>query len=75
MKVIAIPGKVPATKTWIREVVDAAQIPSLDLYVHSFTAWQHPEADFNLAAELSQMPKAKCDVVVAKSIGTLASLK
>lgn len=75
MKVIAIPGKVPATKTWIREVVDAAKIPSLDLYVHSFTAWQHPEVDFNLVAELPHMPKANCDVVVAKSIGTLASLK
>lgn len=75
MKVIAIPGKVPATKAWIREVVDAARIPSLELYVHSFAAWQHPDADFNLAAELAHMPKAKCDVVVAKSIGTLASVK
>lgn len=75
MKVIAIPGKVPATQEWIRDVVDAAHIPSLDLYVHHFDAWQHPETEFSLATELTHMPKAKCDILVAKSIGTLAALK
>ncbi|WP_392440110.1 hypothetical protein AABD61_04795 [Edwardsiella piscicida] len=72
MKAIAIPGKVPATQEWIAEVAHALHVPALDLQVHRFAAWQQPQAAFDLQAELAHMPHDQCDLLLAKSIGTLA---
>ncbi|MGL4545721.1 alpha/beta family hydrolase [Plesiomonas sp.] len=75
MNILAVPGKMPATKTWINQVVHAAEIPDLQLTTHSLLAWQHPAAEFNVAAEVEHVPSGEFDTVVAKSIGTLITLR
>lgn len=50
----------------------ALHVPALDLQVHRFAAWQQPQAAFDLQAELAHMPHGQCDLLLAKSIGTLA---
>ncbi|MGL5007456.1 MAG: alpha/beta family hydrolase [Plesiomonas sp.] len=75
MNIIAIPGKMPATKTWINQVVNTIGLPDLNLTTHSLQAWQHPAAEFNLAEEVEHIPEGKFDTVVAKSIGTLMTLQ
>ncbi|AOV97633.1 hypothetical protein A9798_12180 [Edwardsiella hoshinae] len=72
MNVIAIPGKVPATQAWITQVAESLHLPTLTLQVHRFTAWQQPQAAFDLQAELTHMPQGQYDLLLSKSIGTLA---
>ncbi|WP_370555842.1 hypothetical protein NMD86_12795 [Edwardsiella tarda] len=72
MNVIAIPGKVPATQGWITQVAESLHLPALTLQVHRFAAWQQPQAPFDLQAELAQMPQGHYDLLLSKSIGTLA---
>ncbi|MGL5799653.1 MAG: hypothetical protein ACRCYN_06265 [Plesiomonas sp.] len=75
MNIIAVPGKMPATKAWIEQVVNAIKLPDAELTTHSLSAWDNPTAEFNVAAEVTYVPAGEFDTVVAKSIGTLITLR
>ncbi|MBC7006740.1 hypothetical protein BIZ37_29785 [Photobacterium sp. BZF1] len=74
MKILAIPGKMPATQTWLEKIIAATPWSNENIDVHRYNAWDF-EQDFNVDTEIEHLPSGHYDVVITKSIGTLVTLK
>ena len=74
MKILAIPGKMPATQAWLEKIIAATPWANEDIDVHRYDAWDC-EQDFSVEKEIEHLPSGHYDVVITKSIGTLITLK
>lgn len=74
MKILAIPGKMPITESWLSKIISATQWQKAPVDMHRFVAWGSDQ-EFNVDNEISHLPSGHFDVVITKSIGTLITLK
>ncbi|PST85458.1 hypothetical protein C9I86_18800 [Photobacterium sp. NCIMB 13483] len=74
MKILAIPGKMPITESWLFKILSATQWRQEQVEMHRFAAWDNEQA-FSVDKELTYLPSGHFDVVITKSIGTLITLK
>ena len=64
----------PATQTWLEEIISITPWKNEDIDLHYFNAWDSNH-DFNIQNEIEHLPSGHYDVVITKSIGTLITLK
>lgn len=74
MKILAIPGKMPATKTWLADILEHAHLSDAQILLHEFDAWK-TSTSFDVNNECRQLPMGHFDLVITKSIGTLLVLR
>ncbi|MCD9544123.1 hypothetical protein GLP24_04570 [Photobacterium carnosum] len=74
MKILAIPGKMPITESWLLKIISATQWRQETVDMHRFVAWKNEQA-FSVGNEISYLPSGHFDVVITKSIGCLITLK
>ncbi|MEC6814680.1 hypothetical protein [Photobacterium toruni] len=74
MKILAIPGKMPITESWLLKIISATRWRQEKIDMHRFVAWDHEQA-FSVENEISHLPSGHFDVVITKSIGCLITLK
>lgn len=74
MKILAIPGKMPATEPWLLKILSATYWHKDTIEMHRFSAWDNDQA-FSVEKEISFLPSGHFDVVITKSIGSLITLK
>lgn len=74
MKILAIPGKMPATQSWLEDIIDETPWKNEDVDIHRYNAWDN-KSEFSIQEEVECLPSGHYDVVITKSIGTLITLK
>ncbi|HIF9076669.1 hypothetical protein [Photobacterium damselae] len=74
MKILAIPGKMPATKAWLEKIIAQTPWKHEEITLHNFSAWGSDD-EFSVTTEVQSLPFGHFDVVITKSIGTLITLK
>ncbi len=74
MTILAIPGKMPATQSWLVDVLNHCELKNQSVNMHRFTAWDS-EKTFDIDYETKCLPKGHYDLLITKSIGTLMTLR
>ena len=74
MNILAIPGKMPATKAWLQSVLSGTTLSKQNIKCHQFIAWNNDQ-EFDVDSEANELPAGHYDLLITKSIGTLIALK
>ncbi len=73
MKLIALPGQNQATEPWLAEIVGRVTTGEDTVDQLHYRHWDEPGAP-DVAHEASRIADSQCDLVIAKSLGTLIAL-
>ena len=73
MKLIALPGQNQATEPWLAEIVGLVTTSGDTVDQLHYRHWDEPGQP-DVAHEASRIANLQCDLVIAKSLGTLIAL-
>ena len=73
MKLIALPGQNQATETWLAELVGLVTTGEDTLQQLHYRHWDE-SGEPDVAHEAARIADSQCDLVIAKSLGTLIAL-
>lgn len=74
MNILAIPGKMPATESWLKLVLSGSNLCNENIKFQPFNAWTNGQ-EFNVDTEVNALAIGHYDLIITKSIGTLIMLK
>ncbi|WP_318423674.1 alpha/beta family hydrolase [Photobacterium leiognathi] len=74
MNILAIPGKMPATEPWLKQIIDNLDWSDQAVTLHKFSAWDNNQ-EFDIKTEIELLPNRHYDTLITKSIGTLIALR